>query len=342
VHLITQHPLLENVDSSIEVTQYPFRGNIGYFTMVASVRRLLGVIKPDVLNAHYASGYATTARLVGFHPWVLSVWGSDVYDVPYESPLHKYLVKGNLLAADKVASTSHCMASQIRKIAPELKQIAITPFGVEMQLFQNASSSLRDRPANSNITIGTVKVLTPNYEVHTLIKAFHLVYTTLLKSKSQTAARLRLRIVGDGLQREELMQLALKLKISHITTFTGRVAYKNVPAELEKLDIYIALSLRESFGVAIIEAGAASRPVIVSDADGLKEVVVDKKTGLIVPKSDVKAVCVAIMKLVEDEVLRIDMGKKGREHVVANYDWHDSVNIMSNELDALVKKYRSH
>jgi len=338
VYLITQHPFLEPVDPAIEVIKYPFRGNIGYFLMVPSIRRLLKKIKPDVLNAHYASGYATTARLVGFHPWLLSIWGSDVYDFPYKSFLHRYLVKGNLMAADRVASTSYCMAEQARKIAPELKEIGITPFGVKTENFKRLSSELSSRGANEEIIVGTVKVLAPTYGIDNLINAFYLAYTELLNRNPKLASQLRLRIVGDGRQRSELEHLVQGLGISEITNFVGRVPHQNVPLELEKLDIYVALSLFESFGVAIIEAGAAGRPVVVSDAGGLPEVVVNNETGLVVPKADVKAASIAIMQLIEKPELRIQMGRRGQEHVSKHYDWKESVNIMINELEVLRDK----
>ena len=143
VHVISQHPQLEPMDKKVKVHLLPFRSVLGYFTMVPSVRKILNEIKPDILNAHYASGYGTTARLVNYRPWLLSVWGSDVYDFPYKSFLHKRLVQKNLLAADAVASTSVCMAEQVNTLAAGLKQISITPFGVDTAFFQSLSNSIQ-------------------------------------------------------------------------------------------------------------------------------------------------------------------------------------------------------
>ena len=60
----------------------PRSGSLGYFTNAWRARELLTQWRPDVLNAHYASGYGTTAALCGVRPVLLSVWGSDVYDFP--------------------------------------------------------------------------------------------------------------------------------------------------------------------------------------------------------------------------------------------------------------------
>src|SRR5690606_5953700 len=104
-------------------------------------------------------------------PFVLSVWGSDVYGFPYKSPLHRWLVRKNLMAADVVASTSYCMAEQTRSIAPELKEIPITPFGVDMQAYVSAEALAEN---NDQLVIGTVKTMASTYGIDTLIEAFAL------------------------------------------------------------------------------------------------------------------------------------------------------------------------
>lgn len=343
VHVISQQPHLEPMDARVQVHIFPYRGILGYFSMVPAVKKLLKRIKPDIVNAHYASGYGTTAHLVGYHPWLLSVWGSDVYDFPYKSPVHKYLVRRNLLAADGIASTSICMAKQTRSIAPELSNIALTPFGVDTEFYDSLTTSLSSRNANAAITIGTVKSLAPKYGIDTLIKAFDLVLKTLSKSHSTIEKGLKLRLVGEGPQELELKELTKQLGISKRVDFVGRVDSSQVPAELEKLDIYVALSRldSESFGVAIIEAGAAGRPVVVSNVGGLPEVVVDNKTGIIVPKENPQAAADAISKLVLDRDLRIQMGAAGKKHVVDTYDWSACINTMTNLYKKIINQYKS-
>lgn len=343
VHLITQHPAIDNIDAAVNVTQYPYRGNPGYFLMAPSVRRRVGQIKPQVLNAHYASGYATTARIVGFHPWLLNVWGSDVYDFPARSPIHRWWLRSNLLAADHVASTSHCMAAQTRTIAPELHDISITPFGVDMAMFSNRSHSLRDKEDEGLIVVGTVKKLAPKYGVDILIRAFASVRRKLLVRDPALAQRLRLRIVGDGPDEKTLLQLTRDLDVEQVAEFTGRVLYEQVPCEMAALDIYVALSRldSESFGVAILEAGAAKRPVVVSDAGGLPEVVINGKTGIVVPKNNPEAAAEALLKLITNMHLRIEMGEAGYAHVKRNYDWDACVGTMVKLYEQVIAKYES-
>lgn len=340
VHVISQHPQADLLDSAITVHIFPFRGGVGYFTMVPAVRKLLTEIKPDIVNAHYASGYGTTARLVDFHPWVLSVWGSDVYDFPHKSCLHKWLVKKNLSAADRVASTSNCMADETRTLLPELADIAITPFGVDL----NAYAGLMPEPSvqKKKLVIGTVKTMKPKYGVDTLIESYALLLNSLKLKPELNPPQLELRLVGGGEQTCELQELANSLGIADSVTFVGQVPHSLVPQELVKLDIYVALSRldSESFGVAVIEAGAAGRPVLVSDAGGLPEVTVEGKTGFIVKRENAHAAAAALEKLVLDPELRHYMGKAGQVHVAKNYSWDISIETMLRTYKETIQLFK--
>lgn len=339
VHVISQHPPCDPFSPSVKVHQFPFRGILGYFLMAPAVKKLLKQLKPDIVNAHYASGYGTTARLVNAHPFVLSVWGSDVYDFPYKSSLHKWLVCKNILAADTVASTSYCMAEQTRSLVPELGDIPITPFGVDMSSYANIQSVV---PNNEHLTIGTVKTMAETYGIDTLIHAFAILKEKLNNTDQQLAKKIRLRLVGSGPQTEELKQLTINLGLKSKVDFVGRVPHQEVPKELAKLDIYIALSRRESFGVAIIEAGAAGRPVVVSNTGGLPEVTLDGITGLVVPKENPQAAADAIEKLVLNPQLRLQMGLAGKEHVSTTYSWDTCIENMIQVFENTIQKYHNH
>lgn len=337
IHVVTQQTAFESFDRRVKIHHFPFTGVGGYFLMVPFVRRLFQRLSPDVVNAHYASGYGTTARLVNYHPWVLSVWGSDVYDFPYKSPLHRYLVKKNLLAADLVASTSNCMAAQTKRIAPALTNIAITPFGVDMECY--SSINFPDSASAESVVIGTVKAMESKYGVTTLLRAFALLRKKMLVENPGIGSQLQLRLVGDGPQTGELVNLSNELGIGGCTVFVGRVPHAQVPNELAKLDIFVALSELESFGVAIIEAGAAKRPVVVSDAGGLPEVTVDGSTGFVVPKSNPEAAAAAIEKLVLDAGLRRRMGGAGREHVALHYSWPACIKQMEAVYSRVLRSH---
>ncbi|MFH2499732.1 glycosyltransferase [Morganella morganii] len=327
VHLITQHSFdKKNYNDSIHLYSLPYNGMLGYFLNTFSVRKLLKKIKPDLINAHYASGYGTTAALSSYHPYIISVWGSDVYDFPKKSPLHKLLILRNLKSADRIASTSHCMAEQTNSLLSPHRNIFITPFGVDTALFQDIKNDIK----NDSIVIGTIKTMEHKYGIDTLIEAFSLLKDKIKEYDHDLSERLRLRLVGGGSEINNLKKLAHDKKISNCVDFIGPIPHNQVPSELSKLDIFVALSRldSESFGVAVIEASAAKKPVVVSNVGGLPEVVKDNKTGFIVSKNNHFDAADAIEVLVKSQDLRESMGNNGANFVAEHYEWKSCVKKM--------------
>lgn len=338
--LLTQHaPADWLVPSGVRLQMLPFEGNKGYFLNATAARRALRGYDPDLINCHYASGYGTLASLCGRRPSLLSVWGSDVYDFPYQSAVAGRIVRHNLRLADRIASTSHVMAEQVRRLVPELGAIEITPFGVECDRFIPMPQQ-RDGGA---ITIGTVKTLADKYGIDTLIDAFAALLLEASSLPAELRERLRLLLVGDGPERAALEARVDALGLRKRVTFAGKVQHSDVPAWLNRLDIYVAASRldSESFGVAIIEASSCELPVVVSDAGGLPEVVRDGVTGLVVPRNDSAALSAALARLVVDAELRARMGKAGRALVQREYEWERCVDHMLECYAKLVRSYRS-
>lgn len=320
VHLIGIHDSAHVLDPNVTVHRLPYSAPVGYALSAHQLKKLLRHIQPDLLNAHYATGYGLLARLSQFKPLLLSVWGSDVYDFPAHSAVHRWLLRGNLKAATAIGSTSHCMARQTARTYPH-PHTFITPFGVDEVRFSPRQTSKVD----DTVVIGTVKSLASRYGIDVLLRAY-----ALVKQQLGGTVKTRLEIWGTGPDAQALQGLAHQLGISGNVVFRGWVAHDKVPEALHELDIYVALSRAESFGVAILEACACGKPVVVSDAEGPAEVTVSGKTGLVVPKDDPKSAADAMVKLILNPSLRVAMGDAGRQHVLESYSWSDSVKTMVN------------
>lgn len=314
------------ISKKVKVVYLPVSGTKGYYLNAYALRKLYKSENFDVVNVHYASGYGTLARLARLPGIILNVWGSDVYDFPYESKLKRTIIRKNLSYADVLASTSHAMAGQIRKFLKEEKKIEITPFGVDLDLFQVKKNS---KYKNSELIIGNVKTLEPLYGISYLILAVKILIDSLQKKQlDSTAARIRCFIYGDGSQKRELEEMVQNLKLEDIVKLKGTIAHSQVPDALEEMDIFCATSIQESFGVSVIEAQAKGLPVVVSDAAGFSEVVENGLTGIIVKKESPVETAKALEMLVLDEEMRIQMGRAGRERVERLYDWKNNVSTM--------------
>lgn len=298
---------------------------ITYLSYVQKIKSIIEDFKPDLLHSHYASSYGLLGALTGFKPYIISVWGTDVYDFPRKSIIHKLLLKYSFSKASLVLSTSNCMAIETRKYTK--KTIKITPFGVDVERFYPIQHS--NKPTNSLI-VGTVKALKPVYGIDVLLKAFHIVL-------EKTSKPVTLLIVGNGECEKEYKKLAKDLGIQDKVTFKGYVEPSEIPEIINTIDVFAALSHRESFGVAAIEAMSCGRPVVVTNVDGFKEVV-PELAGKIVDSNNASAASLAISELIHDDDLRINMGKKGREYVLKNYDFNDNLQTMKDIYHDIISK----
>jgi len=293
---------------------------ITYLKLVPLIKKSIIKFRPDILHAHYASSYGLLGALSGFSPFLISVWGNDIFSFPYKSPLHRAIIKYNLKKADLILSTSQIMAQQTMRFTN--KPVTVVPFGVDLERFKPIKVETPFSPGD--IVIGTVKTMEPKYGIKYLVEAF-----SLLKTR-RPELPLKLLIVGGGSRIDELIDQVSELGFADHVKFTGSVGHDEVPRYFNMLDIAVFLSTldSESFGVAIIEASACEKPVVVSDVGGLPEVVEDGVTGTVVAKKNAMAAANAIEKLIDDEELRSSMGQKGRERVKRHYDWSHNVRQM--------------
>ncbi|MDR1226012.1 MAG: glycosyltransferase [Prevotellaceae bacterium] len=298
-----------------------------YLKAIKLLKQCIADFQPDILHAHYASSYGLLGALTGFHPYIISAWGSDVYDFPNVSFLHKQALKYSLSKADKILSTSHVMAKETQKYTG--KAIEITPFGVDLSLFKKTDIP---RQSEGTFVVGNVKTLAPKYGIDVLINAFKLLMD------NNPNKRLRLEIVGEGPDREKLQQLTQELGISQHIIFKGKIENHLLPLVYNSVSVSVSVSYSESFGVVAVEAMSCECPVVVSDADGFTEVVVDGETGFIVPKRDAAATATAIQKFIDDPSLRAKMGNNGRQRVEHLYNWKNNVDVMVNIYNEMINK----
>ena len=144
--------------------------------------------------------------------------------------------------------------------------------------------------------------------------------------------RARIVVAGEGPDRSRLQQLAADLRLSGAVEFLGDVS--DVFGVLRSADIGVLASrVDEGLSNAIMEYMAASLPVIAANGGGTPELVVNGKTGCLVPAKNVRALADALLQLSANPALARDMGRQGRQRLEQQY-------AMSTALDRFVELYR--
>ena len=290
---------------------------LSYLKAIRKLKNSIQTWRPEIVHAHYASSYGLLGALSGFQNYFISVWGSDVFEFPKKSILHKYLIKFNLAHARLILSASEIMASAARKYSKV--PVKVIPFGIDTHVF---SPSVHGNDTSKELTIGTIKSLEPVYGIDVLIKSFAIV------NRKVNSKKLKLLIIGAGSQMDQLKKLASSLSLSNVE-FRGAVEFNKVPECHREIDIFVNLSYMESFGVSVLEAMSSGKPVLVSRAGGLIEIT-DDDCALYVETGDVEHAATALERLVLNAELRQTMGMHGRNRVEEFYQWSNCVKMMKS------------
>jgi glycosyltransferase involved in cell wall biosynthesis len=144
--------------------------------------------------------------------------------------------------------------------------------------------------------------------------------THFLTAAAKVAAekpRARFVLVGDGPSRAILERQAAALGIAARTHFAG--PRRDVGAAMAAFDLFVQPSLWEGFGLTLLEAMAARRPIVASRVGGVPEVVRDDREGLLVPAGDPDACAGAMITLLNDPERARRYGEAGRARVLAEF-----------------------
>lgn len=285
---------------------------LAYLKYVTILKKIIKHFKPDILHAHYATSYGLVGALSGFHPFIISSWGTDVMRFPDKNFVAKSILKYNFKNADILCATSETIKEYINKVSP--KDVTVIPFGIDIKKFRPEK---KREPLKKEILLGSIKPLESLYNINIIIKS--------LAGLKDKYPGMKLMIVGEGGQSDELKEIAQKEGVADKVIFTGRVPFSEVNKYFNKIDILLNLSQYESFGVSVIEAMACGAPVIVTGVGGLKEIVKDDTLGLKVEVGNVEQTMQAIEKLIKDPQLYQEVSANGRKHVEENYNWEENL-----------------
>lgn len=144
---------------------------------------------------------------------------------------------------------------------------------------------------------------------------------------------IKLVIVGEGKERNNLKKLGDKLKLQANLAFLGR--QKNIPQSLSSADIFILPSSeREAFGLVNLEAMICGLPVVTTKVGGIPEIVKDGATGFLVEPQNANSLKESLEKLIGNAKLRKLIGEKGKKRVMQNF----SAEKMAEEYAEIYKR----
>ena len=144
-------------------------------------------------------------------------------------------------------------------------------------------------------------------------------------------------IAGEGQAKSSLVKTAEDFGISDRVHFVGFVSEQELARYYATAMVTVYLPEREPFGLVPLEAMASGTPVIGPRSGGLRETVVDGKTGLLIDELTAQNISEAIIELHRNEEMRSQIGDQARRHVVEQFTWDSTV----SEFSQLLRRIRS-
>jgi phosphatidylinositol alpha-1,6-mannosyltransferase len=146
-------------------------------------------------------------------------------------------------------------------------------------------------------------------------------------------------IVGEGPMRGELESLSAAAGVSDHVVFTGHIPRPQVLALYEACSVFVMVSRIEGtsvegFGIAFLEGGAFSRPVVGGRSGGIPDAVADGVSGILVDPSSPDEVARAVSRVLTDPDLAGRLGRGGYERVASEFTWDNAVGAILRSLES--------
>lgn len=244
--------------------------------------------------------------------WVATSHGAYVRDIPLK--LYDYLDRLALRFADKVIAVSKNERQRLLDLGVPAAKITCVHNAIDVNAFHE---SVNGRLARFSELIKNQKASQKQkliLFVGRLSPQKGLIY--LLQSAPQIVAEVsdvHFLIVGDGPLRDQLKSRVEALGIAEAVTFLG--VREDVGALMQAADVFVLPSIKEPFGIVLLEALSLGRPVVASAVGGIPEIVTDDETGLLVPPRDPAALGAAILRLLNNPAEATQLGEQGRDVV---------------------------
>lgn len=280
----------------------------------------------DIIHSHTEFGIGTFARLMSYQ---LDIPLVHTYHTMYEDYAH-YITKGyfdksskkiieylTLFYCDKTASELIVPTKKTYDLFKEKyqvdKNIHIIPTGIEIDRFyieNKDNNKIEELKEKYNITKKDfVAVL-----VGRLAKEKNIVFLIeTIEKLVNDIKNIKLIIVGDGPDKEELENIVKEKELEKNIIFTGKVPWESIPSYYHLGNIFLTASKTETQGLTVIEAMAASLPAICIDDESFRNTVIDGLNGYIFNNEEECKKC--IIDIYKDSAKREQMSRQARINV---------------------------
>ncbi len=219
--------------------------------------------------------------------------------------------------ANHILCVSRVLADEVQKRGASVEHVHVLPNAIDPARFQGSrqGQSIRARlHLDGSIVIGHVGLFYLWDRLDVLIEA--------VNNIRDRHPEIKILLVGDGPEMEHLKQTTFRLGMGKAVILAGAVHRDDVPAYIDAMDICV-LPDSNAFGspIALFEFMAMGKPCVVPDLEPMRDVLEDNVTGIMFPHADYQALEKSLLRLVEDSILRTQLGARAKHVVFERHTW---------------------
>ncbi|HEU4904426.1 MAG TPA: glycosyltransferase [Flavisolibacter sp.] len=316
------------------------------------LKKIIREFKPDVVHTHAAKPGALgrlAAAACGV-PAIVHTYHGHVFHSYFSKLKSGFYINLERFLASKSSAIVAISEAQKKelvqdfRIAPENK-FRIVPLGLDLDKFQQHMPEKRARfraefgLGDDEVAIGIIGRLVPVKNHSLFLKA---VQSVLQKSNRKIKAF----IIGDGETRADLESEALRLGVSFSTQDSSAHLHplvftswrSDVDTIAAGLDIITLTSFNEGTPVSLIEAQAAGKPIVSTKVGGIGDIVLEGQTALLANVDDEDTFCGHLLRLVEDDALRLQLGTNSSPYVLQRFGYQRLMRDMADLYYELLHK----
>ena len=280
--------------------------------------RAIKILKPDIIVCEEPSNLNTQiliSRLLGI-PFIWYLGNENqfthVNKKIFELSFEYFLKKNLFIISDSKITLQNNLNRFRKKMDAHWDKIPILPQSISIKsMFKKNNRKITN--LGSRIHIGSIGRLVWQKDYEFLIHVF-------AKLREKTNIKVFLSIAGDGPLQHRLSELIQKLELVQYVNLLGNVELRDIPAFLSSLDIYVQSSVSEGSPLTIKEAMAAGLPIVSTSVGGIPEMIIDGKTGILVPHGSEDKFVSSINKIINMRSSdRKIIGEKARNFAMTNF-----------------------
>lgn len=306
--VIQEYPYLPGLPAEIEMLrpEIVHAESHLFLTTVQAVRKARSLGSPSVVTVHGVFADRGVAVNLAQYAYLRTL-GLEVFR-----------------SADRVICLTSGDVKEIVRFGCPLEKIRLVPNAVDTERFKPC----KEREDDLVVWVGR---FVPEKGLEYLVEAAKIV--------ADEFEDVRFLLVGYGPLKAKIMKLVYdRGLLGRFLRFTGALSRDEVAKVLGKAAVFVFSSLKEGLPLSVLEAMACGVPVVVSDIQGINEIISDQHNGFLVPPKKPEALANVVLTLLNDKNLRRRLGQNARQLMVERYSWDMVISKMEKVYNEAIKE----